>query len=248
MVAKATMTAALLLPVAGESVRWWPEVVAKATTTAAHRSAVTTTAARHGAMWETTFARNTQAGFCKDFTTVSYTKGYVRFVNLLTKSGLGISRKCCFPHGRRHRETTAARHRPARRKDNSPCTKKTQASRDATAVPVNKPRRLGMDNEKPECEWRIGVGCRPHATAVPVDKPCRLGMDNEKPEWRIGLGCRVGNNICGSVGKPLAQKSSRAVRVKSARTQRADSIAHHACIDKKVCKWNRPFQRESRRY
>ena len=51
-------------------------------------------------MWETPFARNTQAGFCKDFTTLSYTKEYVRFVNFFTKSGLGISRKCCFPHGR----------------------------------------------------------------------------------------------------------------------------------------------------
>ena len=50
-------------------------------------------------MWETTFARNAQAGFCKDFSTLSYTKEHIRFVNLLTKSGLGISRKCCFPHG-----------------------------------------------------------------------------------------------------------------------------------------------------
>ena len=41
-------------------------------------------------------------GFCKEFTTLSYTKEYVRFVNLLTKSGLGISRKCCFPHGSQH--------------------------------------------------------------------------------------------------------------------------------------------------
>ena len=51
------------------------------------------------AMWETTFPRNTHAGFCKDFTTVSYTKWHVGFVHLLTKSGVGISRKCCFPHG-----------------------------------------------------------------------------------------------------------------------------------------------------
>jgi hypothetical protein len=50
-------------------------------------------------MWETTFPRNTHAGFCKDFTTVSYTRWYVGFVHLLTKSGVGISRKCCFPHG-----------------------------------------------------------------------------------------------------------------------------------------------------
>ena len=66
-------------------------------------------------MWETTFARNTQAGFCKDFTTLSYTMGYVRFVNLLTKSGLGISRKCCFPHGMRsvcnHHSTILQPHR-----------------------------------------------------------------------------------------------------------------------------------------
>ncbi len=50
-------------------------------------------------MWETTFLRNTHAGFCKDFTTVSYTKWDVGFVHLLTKSGVGISRKCCFTHG-----------------------------------------------------------------------------------------------------------------------------------------------------
>jgi len=39
-----------------------------------------------GPMWETTFPRNTHAGFCKDFTTVSYTKWDVGFVHLLTKS------------------------------------------------------------------------------------------------------------------------------------------------------------------
>ena len=55
----------------------------------------------HRSMWETTYARNTQAGVCKDFTTVSYTKEYVRFVIFLTKSGLGIARICFFPHGHR---------------------------------------------------------------------------------------------------------------------------------------------------
>ena len=50
-------------------------------------------------MWETTFARNTQAGFCKENyeSNILFSIAYGRKV--LTKSGLGISRKCCFPHG-----------------------------------------------------------------------------------------------------------------------------------------------------
>ena len=54
---------------------------------------------RLGTMWETTFARNTQAGFCKEVyeSNILFSIGYGRKV--LTKSGLGISRKCCFPHG-----------------------------------------------------------------------------------------------------------------------------------------------------
>jgi hypothetical protein len=64
---------------------------------------------------------------------------------------------------------TQAKPKPARLKCKSPCTKQTQASWHATAVPVDNPRGLGKDNEKPECEWRIGVGCRPHTTAGPSD-------------------------------------------------------------------------------
>ena len=50
-------------------------------------------------MWETTFARNTQAGFCKEIyeSNILFSIGYGRKV--LTKSCLGITRKCCFPHG-----------------------------------------------------------------------------------------------------------------------------------------------------
>jgi hypothetical protein len=51
------------------------------------------------AMWETTFPRNTHAGFCKQMyeSNIPFSIGYGRKV--LTKSGVGISRKCCFPHG-----------------------------------------------------------------------------------------------------------------------------------------------------
>ena len=50
-------------------------------------------------MWETTFARNSHAGLGKDFTNARAYSSVCRFVNLLTQSGVAISRKCCFPHG-----------------------------------------------------------------------------------------------------------------------------------------------------
>ena len=58
-------------------------------------------------MWETTLARNSHAGLGKDFTIKDHTKEYVRFVKWLTKSGVAISRKCCFPHGSHQRKSTS---------------------------------------------------------------------------------------------------------------------------------------------
>ena len=52
-------------------------------------------------MWETTSARNSHAGFGTDFTTKDHTSEYVKFVKWLTKSGVAISRRCCFPPGMR---------------------------------------------------------------------------------------------------------------------------------------------------
>ena len=58
-------------------------------------------------MWETTFPRNSHAGLGRDFTKMFHTHEYVRFVKLPTKSGVAISRKCCFPHGLMPRRTLA---------------------------------------------------------------------------------------------------------------------------------------------
>ena len=51
-------------------------------------------------MWETTFARNSHARFGKPFYEPNILLSMVYGRKVLTKSGVGISRKCCFPHGR----------------------------------------------------------------------------------------------------------------------------------------------------
>ena len=50
-------------------------------------------------MWETTFARNSHARFGKQFYEPNILLSMVYGRKVLTKSGVGISRKCCFPHG-----------------------------------------------------------------------------------------------------------------------------------------------------
>jgi len=52
------------------------------------------------AMWETTFPRNIHAGLGRPFyeQNILTSMKYVRKVP--TQSGVAISRKCCFPHGR----------------------------------------------------------------------------------------------------------------------------------------------------
>ena len=50
-------------------------------------------------MWETTFARNSHAGFGKPFYEPNILPSMVFGLKVLTKSGVAISRKCCFPHG-----------------------------------------------------------------------------------------------------------------------------------------------------
>ena len=51
-------------------------------------------------MWETTFARNSHAGFGKPFYEPNILPSMVFGLKVLTKSGVAISRKCCFPHGK----------------------------------------------------------------------------------------------------------------------------------------------------